>query len=300
LRFLNQQQKKSSVLNRFFTFSAAVAVICVAHIGVTPPEMAFAEIVFKKAKPKKNGGSRINIQITPDEDFYVNEHKKKLQKKSTPEEDEHGEAAVAVKPIAPADLQDWFWTANSPSIGEASSGRLDTAMQVLSANPGKAAKFSPNIAQMQELAEAHGGNILLATLGKDVSPAFVLAVIGVESGGRAEAVSGAGAVGLMQLIPDTAARFNVTDSTDPAQNIKGGTAYLDWLLKEFKRDPLLALAGYNAGEGAVRKHNGVPPYAETRAYVPKVVAAWQVARTLCMTPPKYVTDGCVFKSSASK
>jgi soluble lytic murein transglycosylase-like protein len=153
---------------------------------------------------------------------------------------------------------------------------------------------------MQKLAETHGGNILLATLGKDVSPAFVLAVIGVESGGRAEAVSGAGAVGLMQLIPDTAARFNVTDSTDPAQNIKGGTAYLDWLLKEFKRDPLLALAGYNAGEGAVRKHKGVPPYAETRAYVPKVVAAWQVARTLCMTPPKYVTDGCVFKPSASK
>ncbi len=78
------------------------------------------------------------------------------------------------------------------------------------------------------------------------------------------------------------------------------SAYLDWLLKEFKRDPLLALAGYNAGEGAVKKHKGVPPYAETRAYVPKVVAAWQVARTLCMTLPKYVTDGCVFKSSASK
>lgn len=290
-------------MTRFYTPFAAIAAVCVAFVGVTVPEMGAAEIIFKKAKPKKSGGSRINIQIQLEEDFYENEHQKKLQKESGATEESASTGSTdtaAAKPIAPADLQDWFWTANSPSLAQASSGRLDTAMKSLSANPGKAAKFSPNIGQMQKLVQAHGGNILLATLGKDVSPAFVLAVIGVESGGRAEVVSSAGAVGLMQLIPDTAARFNVTDSTDPAQNIKGGTAYLDWLLKEFKRDPLLALAGYNAGEGAVKKHAGVPPYAETRAYVPKVVAAWQVARTLCMTPPKYVTDGCVFKPSKSK
>lgn len=290
-------------MNRFSTPFAALAVICFALSSGFAPETASAEIVFKKAKPKKSGGSRINIQITPDEDYYKNEHKKKLEKKAAGE-GETAEPATDVagadKAIKPADLQDWFWTANSPSIKEASSGRLDTAMKALSSNPSKAAKFSANIGQMQKLADAHGGDILLATLGKDVSPAFVLAVIGVESGGRAEVVSSAGAVGLMQLIPETATRFGVTDSTDPSQNIKGGTAYLDWLLKEFKRDPLLALAGYNAGEGAVRKHNGVPPYAETRAYVPKVVAAWQVARTLCMTPPKYVTDGCVFRSSKKK
>lgn len=285
---------------RFITAVAAIAALCVAFAAVTPPEMASAEIVFKKAKKKGGGGSRINVQITPEEDYYKNEHKKKLEKNAASKDEPSTEKVAVNKPVAPADLQDWFWTANSPSINQASSGRLDTAMKSLSANPNKAAKFSPNIAHMQKLAQAHGSSILLATLGKDVSPAFVLAVIGVESGGRAEAVSSAGAVGLMQLIPDTAARFNVTDSTDPAQNIKGGTAYLDWLLKEFKRDPLLALAGYNAGEGAVKKHKGVPPYAETRTYVPKVVAAWQVARTLCMTPPKYVTDGCVFKSSASK
>ena len=75
----------------------------------------------------------------------------------------------------------------------------------------------------------------------------------------------------MQLIPATAARFGVTDATDPAQNIKGGVAYLAWLLTHFDRDPILALAGYNAGENAVTKHGGVPPYAETRAYVPKVL-----------------------------
>ena len=98
----------------------------------------------------------------------------------------------------------------------------------------------------------------------------------------------------MQLMPPTAARFGVADSFDAADNIKGGVAYLAWLMEEFDRDPILVLAGYNAGEGAVRTNGGVPPYAETRAYVPKVLAAWQVARGLCMTPPELVTDGCVF------
>jgi soluble lytic murein transglycosylase-like protein len=103
----------------------------------------------------------------------------------------------------------------------------------------------------------------------------------------------------MQLIPATAERFGVKDSTDPVQNIKGGVAYLSWLMKEFDGDPILALAGYNAGEGAVRKHNGVPPYAETRAYIPKILAAWRVARTMCLTEPELVSDGCVFRKKGS-
>ena len=64
----------------------------------------------------------------------------------------------------------------------------------------------------------------------------------------------------------------------------------------FGGDPLLVLAGYNAGEGAVRAHQGVPPFGETRDYVPKVLAAYDMARKLCMTPPLFVTDGCVFRS----
>ena len=144
------------------------------------------------------------------------------------------------------------------------------------------------------LAKTYGTDILLATLNKDVSPAFVLAVIGVESHGVVDAASSADAVGLMQLIPETAKRFNVEDRTDPKQNIAGGVAYLDWLINEFNRDPVLALAGYNAGENAVKLHNGVPPFAQTRGYIPKVVAAWKVAKALCKTPPKYATDGCVF------
>ena len=107
------------------------------------------------------------------------------------------------------------------------------------------------------------------------------------------AESGKGATGLMQLIPATADRFNV-DASVPAQNIQGGVTYLNWLLDKFGGDPILALAGYNAGENAVIAHNGVPPYAETRNYVPKVLAAWKVARGLCMTPPELFSDGCVF------
>jgi soluble lytic murein transglycosylase-like protein len=100
----------------------------------------------------------------------------------------------------------------------------------------------------------------------------------------------------MQLIPATAERFGVKDSTDPVQNIEGGVAYLDWLLKKFDYDPVLALAAYNAGEGAVIANEGVPPYAETRDYVPKVLAAWQVAQGLCVSPPLLVTDPCIFRT----
>ncbi len=98
----------------------------------------------------------------------------------------------------------------------------------------------------------------------------------------------------MQLMPATAARFGVTDVNLPSDNIKGGVAFLDYLMKEFDRDPILVLAGYNAGEGAVRSHGGVPPFAETRDYVPKVLAAFHTARGLCLTQPMLVSDGCVF------
>jgi soluble lytic murein transglycosylase-like protein len=121
-----------------------------------------------------------------------------------------------------------------------------------------------------------------------------LAVIAVESGGDVAAVSGAGAQGLMQLMPVTAERFGVSDSFAADENIKGGVAFLDLLMKTFERDPILVLAGYNAGENAVKQAQGVPEYAETRDYVPKVLAAYAVARGLCRTPPELISDGCVF------
>jgi soluble lytic murein transglycosylase-like protein len=105
-----------------------------------------------------------------------------------------------------------------------------------------------------------------------LQPALVLAVMAAESGFDASALSPKNAQGLMQLIPDTARRFGVRNILDPAQNIRGGMAYLRWLLAYFEGDLALALAGYNAGEGAVDRYRGVPPYAETRLYVRKIMA----------------------------
>ncbi len=100
-----------------------------------------------------------------------------------------------------------------------------------------------------------------------LDPDLVLAVVQVESAFRTNAVSPKEAAGLMQLIPDTAARFAVRDVFDPQENLRGGMKYLRWLLAYFSGDVTLALAGYNAGEGAVDRHRGVPPYEETRTYV---------------------------------
>jgi hypothetical protein len=106
-----------------------------------------------------------------------------------------------------------------------------------------------------------------------LSPALVLALMAAESNFDPTAESPKKAMGLMQLMPDTATRFRVTRITDPAQNIRGGMAYLRWLLAYFEGDVMLALAGYNAGERAVDRYLGVPPYAETRLYVRKIMAA---------------------------
>ncbi len=105
-----------------------------------------------------------------------------------------------------------------------------------------------------------------------VDPRFIYAVIQQESRYDAKAVSSAGARGLMQLIPATAKRFHCDDPHDKACNVEAGTKYLAWLLKRFNGDVELALAGYNAGEGAVDKYQGVPPYSETQNYVRRIVA----------------------------
>lgn len=103
-----------------------------------------------------------------------------------------------------------------------------------------------------------------------LDPALVLAVIRVESNFDPNARSPKNAQGLMQLIPATAERFGVKDVWDSEQNLRGGMAYLRWLLDYFKGDVKLALAGYNAGEGAVDRYGGVPPFEETRDYVTRV------------------------------
>jgi hypothetical protein len=103
-----------------------------------------------------------------------------------------------------------------------------------------------------------------------LEPGLVYAVIRAESNFNANALSDKNAQGLMQLIPETAARFAVHKPFDAEQNIRGGMAYLRWLLSYFRGQVPLAVAAYNAGEGAVDKHGGVPPYAETREYVQRI------------------------------
>lgn len=100
---------------------------------------------------------------------------------------------------------------------------------------------------------------------------LVKAVVHAESGFDPHAVSRVGASGLMQLMPATAKRYGVEDIFDPSQNVAGGVRYLRDLLRLFKNDVRLAVAAYNAGEGAVQRHRGVPPYSETRQYVTKVL-----------------------------
>lgn len=109
-----------------------------------------------------------------------------------------------------------------------------------------------------------------------IDPALLDAVITVESGYNPQALSPKGAQGLMQLMPDTAARYGVTDRSDPLANLEGGARYLRDLLVMFNGDVTLALAGYNAGENAVIKAgNRIPAYAETQEYVVKVLEKYR-------------------------
>jgi len=107
-----------------------------------------------------------------------------------------------------------------------------------------------------------------------VDEKLVLSIISVESNFENVATSNKEAQGLMQLIPDTAERFNVKNAYNASQNIKGGVAYLRWLLAYYKGDVALTIAAYNAGEGAVNKYKGIPPFAETKLYVKKVQARY--------------------------
>ncbi len=272
--------------------------LIVAGIFVLLPLAALAEPAtdFSFKRVKVGGGlpgKRITVQIDPAEQARL------LAALPVVEPRAETAAAAPVTPAAPAGAQyDWFWEV-VPTQADQKAGRFTLAIASLSQGPGGAQVRAPRMQHMQEIAQSYGTEILKATIGTQVSPALVLAVIGIESAGKSDAVSSAGAQGLMQLIPATASRFGVTDSTDPVQNIKGGVAYLDWLMTNFDRDPLMVIAAYNAGEGAVAANAGVPPYAETRDYVPKVLAAWQVAQGLCLTPPELVTDPCVFKVIAA-
>ncbi|MGI9395392.1 MAG: lytic transglycosylase domain-containing protein [Boseongicola sp.] len=271
--------------------SAGILIALLAVPATAQTTQVGGDFTFRRVAVPKPGAKRIIVQIDPAEEVY------RITPGSDPRRpgDPRPEAATQLPPgLVPEGSSDyaWYWEAVSPAIDVNAAERFQAALTAVQRGATKVG--TPRLQSLKAIAESHGVDILTSTIGTEVSPALVLAVISVESAGKTEAISHAGASGLMQLMPATAARFGVDDTKDARQNIRGGVAYLDWLLKEFGRDPILALAGYNAGEGAVAKHSGVPPFAETRAYVPKVLAAWNVARGLCMTPPTLITDGCVF------
>lgn len=254
-------------MTRTIGAALALALSLASPAGAEPPPGGFT---FKRIGLPAPGAPRITVQI-----------------EAPPA------VPVSARPTAPVAGDEGFWSAISPALVPASGrgpARMLDALEALEHGGPPA----PPLGALAGIVRAHGAEILSRTVGTRVSPALALAVIAAESSGRADAVSPAGAAGLMQLMPATAARFGVRDRTRPDESIRGGVAYLDWLLARYGGDPVLALAGYNAGEGAVDRHGGVPPYPETRAYVPKVLAAWTVARALCATPPVIASDGCAF------
>ena len=262
--------------------AAFSAALCLADLAQAQSS-AQGDFTFRRVGVPPPGTSRfITVQITP----------QAPRPPSAPPA--AGEAVADAGGAGPTNAgTEWFWDAISPKLEDSGPGRLEPALAAISSAPGGAVN-PPRLQSLQDIARVHGQDILRATIDTRVSPALALAIIAVESAGQGDAVSSSGAQGLMQLMPATAARFGVDDSMITADNIKGGVAYLDWLMGHFDNDPILVIAAYNSGEGSVRDNAGVPPFAETRAYVPKVLAAWEVARGLCQTPPELVSDGCVF------
>lgn len=183
----------------------------------------------------------------------------------------------------------WFWNEASPSMDAADP------LRAASLSERAAERIAGRRAQklVREITETYRAEIAAAARGAMVSEALIAAVVAVESGGRVRARSPKGAQGLAQLMPGTAARLGVDDAWDPAQNLRGAADYLSMLLDMFNGDLLLALAGYNAGENAVLRYKGVPPYAETRDYVPKVLAHYALATRDCLFAPRTPRAPCV-------
>lgn len=206
-----------------FRVAGLAAVLCLA--GQCAPAQEAGGFTFRRiAAPPAGQAPKITVQIDPaDYDAWM---------EGTGEET--SQVPDDLPSAAPVTEWDWFWEAVSPQITDTGPANTALALQTLAAKP---AAPAPRLQALRDITGAHGRDILSATVGTDVSPALVVALIAVESSGRVSAESDAGAQGLMQLIPDTAARFGVEDPTDPAQNIKGGVAYLAWLLEQFDRDP---------------------------------------------------------------
>ena len=195
-----------------------------------------------------------------------------------------GVGRIPGEPRAPQSYT-WFWTEVSVALASANANRWLEVLAMMEQKRAQGVALWGSRARIQAIWSAFGPQLVAASEQSGVSLPLLIAVIAVDSGGSTGAVSPKGAQGLMQLMPGTAARFGVANAMDPAQNIRGGSTYLNILLNMFGTDAVLALAAYNAGEGAVTRHGGVPPIAETRDYVAKVAGAYLLAQELCQARP---------------
>ncbi len=177
--------------------------------------------------------------------------------------------------------QRWIPIQPSPrslSAGRAAAADVTTYVDSRPQSQTQGAVPNPNYAELSRGREITSGEIdraiADAAARHNVDPNLVRAIIKVESDYNPHAVSRKGAKGLMQLMPDTARRLNVTDAFDPAQNVDAGVRHLKYLLENFGGDLSLSLAAYNAGENAVARSGGIPPYPETRAYVRRITSLY--------------------------
>lgn len=193
---------------------------------------------------------------------------------------------------APVEASGWFWAEVPAKVAE---GSRAGAIRVIQTERAKGRRLFGSKTLFSRVLSRWRPEIEAAARHGRISEALIVAVVMVESGGNAHAVSPAGARGLGQLMPGTARRYGVHNSFDPGQNLKGSAAYLSDLIGMFRGDIVLALAAYNAGEHAVLRHKGVPPYRETRAYVPKVLAAFEMVGRFCASPPRAARRRCQFR-----
>jgi len=265
-------------MNSRFTAGLALIVSAILGAGAAISGEPFKDFTFKIVKPPAKGAKKlITIQITPKADKPADSAKEKVA----------GGLDIQT-------MNAWFWDNISPDLTAAGPGRFGKAQRIIAnapraEHPGLVAR-----AALQRIVAAHGTDILLATLDDAVSPALVLAMIGTEEARAKSDTALTTPHPLLAAAPQGAGKFKISDGPDPTRAIKAGVARFARLLRRFNNDPILALAAFQAGAKAIDDHSGVPPFAATRAYVPEVIAAFQVARRLCITPPELYSDGCVF------